>query len=81
MPRVGELLRDLVSRRMDFSVRRLHILDGGKALHAGVERHAGKAALIQRCQVHKRRNVADHLPDDQKPLVAAKLNAAYAQEN
>ena len=78
---VGELLGDLVSRGLDFSQPRLYVLDGGKALHAAVERHAGKAALIQRCQVHKRRNVADHLPDDQKPLVAAKLNAAYALEN
>ena len=55
---VGELLSDLAGRGLDFSVPRLYVLDGGKALAAAVRRHAGEAALIQRCQVHKRRNVA-----------------------
>ena len=46
-----------------------------------MKNHAGEAALIQRCQVHKRRNVLDHLPEDQKSLAATKLNAAYAMGN
>jgi len=75
---VGELLGDLVERGFDFTVTRLYVLDGGKALSAAVKAHAGESALIQRCQVHKRRNVLEHLPEDQKPLVAQKLNAAYA---
>jgi len=78
---VGELLGDLAHRGLDFSQTRLYVLDGGKALHAAVKSHAGESALIQRCQVHKRRNVLDHLPEDQKLLVAQKLNAAYAMEN
>src|SRR5579862_5412871 len=77
---VGELLSDLVDRGLDFSEPRLYILDGGKALTASVKKHAGESAAIQRCQVHKRRNVLDHLTDDQKPAVAKKLNAAYALE-
>lgn len=77
---VGELLSDLIERGFDFSEARLYVLDGGKALHAAVRRHAGDAAPIQRCQVHKRRNVLDHLADDQKDGIAAKLNAAYAYE-
>src|SRR5229473_4456101 len=60
---------------------RLYVLDGGKALHAAVKKYAGESAPIQRCQVHKRRNVLDHLTDEQKPLVAKKLNAAYALED
>lgn len=78
---VGELLGDLAHRGLDFTETRLYVLDGGKALHAAVKSHAGESALIQRCQVHKRRNVLDHLPEDQKPLVATKLNTAYAMEN
>jgi putative transposase len=78
---VGELLGDLAERGFDFSVTRLYVLDGAKALWAAVKTHAGESALIQRCQVHKRRNVLDHLPEDQKPLVSQKLNAAYASEN
>ena len=53
---VSELLSDLAARGLDFSVPRLYVLDGGKALAAAVRRHAGEAAFIQRCQVHKRRN-------------------------
>jgi putative transposase len=78
---VGELLGDLVNRGLDFSEPRLYILDGGKALTAAVKRHAGESAAIQRCQVHKRRNVLDHLTDEQKPVVAQRLNAAYALED
>ena len=75
---VGELLGDLVERGLDFTEPRLYILDGGKALTAAVKKHAGESAAIQRCQVHKRRNVLDHLTDEQKPAIAKKLNAAYA---
>jgi putative transposase len=75
---VGELLGDLVERGLDFTEPRLYILDGGKALSAAVKKHAGESAAIQRCQVHKRRNVLDHLTDEQKPAVSKKLNAAYA---
>src|ERR1700704_5152593 len=75
---VNALLRELVERGLDFSTPRLYVLDGGKALHAAVRRHAGEAALIQRCQVHKKRNVADHLPDEHKADVRRKLQNAYA---
>ena len=78
---VGELLGELANRGLDFSEPRLYVLDGGKALHAAVKKYAGESAPIQRCQVHKRRNVLDHLTDEQKPLVAKKLNLAYALED
>jgi len=78
---VGELLGDLVERGLDFTAPRLYVLDGGKALTAAVKKYAGESAAIQRCQVHKRRNVLDHLTDEQKPAAAKKLNAAYALED
>jgi transposase-like protein len=78
---VGELLGDLMNRGLDFTVPRLYVLDGGKALHAAVKKYAGESAPIQRCQVHKRRNVLDHVTDENKPLVAKKLNEAYAMED
>lgn len=82
---VGELLSDLMNRGLmnrglDFTEPRLYVLDGGKALQAAVRKHAGDSAPILRCQVHKRRNVLDHLADDQKQATAKKLNAAYALE-
>jgi len=75
---VNALLSELVERGLDFSTPRLYILDGGKALHAAVRRHAGEAGFIQRCQVHKKRNVVDHLPDEHKADVKRKLQNAYA---
>jgi len=75
---VNALLSELVERGLDFSTPRLYILDGGKALHAAVRRHAGEAAFIQRCQVHKKRNVVDHLPEEYKTDVKTKRQNAYA---
>ena len=46
-----------------------------------MKKYAGEAVPIQRCQVQKRRNVLDHLTDENKPLVAKKLNEAYAMED
>jgi putative transposase len=54
------------------------VLDGGKALAAAVRKHAGEAAFIPRCQVHKKRNVVDHLPDEHKAGVRRKMQNAYA---
>jgi transposase-like protein len=78
---IGELLGDLMERGLDLTVPRLYVLDGAKALTAAVKKYGGEKALIQRCQVHKRRNVLDHLTEEQRPLAAKKLNAAYAMED
>ncbi|HEY7617752.1 MAG TPA: IS256 family transposase [Terriglobales bacterium] len=78
---VGELLGELLERGLDFSEPRLYVLDGGKALHKAVRKQAGEQGAIQRCQVHKRRNVLDHLSEEHKPAVANRLNAAYALED
>jgi transposase-like protein len=75
---VGELLSDLMERGLDFSTPRPCILHGGKALHTAVRRHGGEAAFIQRCQVHKKRNVMEHLPEEHRRAVGRKLQNAYA---
>ena len=77
---VGELLGDLVSRGLDFTEPRLYVLDGGKALTAAVKRYAGESAAIQRCQVHKRRNVLGHLTDEQKPGIAKRALKAIKEK-
>jgi putative transposase len=74
---VKQLLNDLRDRGVDFELARLYILDGGKALHAAVRHAAGKAALVQRCQVHKIRNVIDHLTEEYQSHVRQKMHAAY----
>ena len=75
---VSALLSELLERGLDFSTPRLYVLDGGKALAAAVRKHAGEAAFLQRCQVHKKRNVVDHLPDEHKSDVRRKMQNAYA---
>ena len=39
----------------------------------------GERALIQRCQVHKARNVTEHLPESERPFLRRKLEAAWRQ--
>jgi putative transposase len=74
---VRALLADLVSRGLDASDGLLLVLDGAKALSAAVREVFGNRAVIQRCTLHKRRNVAEHLPDKEKDWVDAKLVRAF----
>lgn len=74
---VTALLADLVSRGLNYDDGLLLVLDGAKALAAGVREVFGDKAVVQRCTLHKRRNVADHLPDKEKPFVDAKLIKAF----
>lgn len=74
---VRSLLADLVARGLAFDDGLLVVLDGAKAVSAAVREVFGAKALIQRCTLHKRRNVADHLPDNQKAWVDAKLVKAF----
>lgn len=71
------LLNDLIERGLDFSQPRLYVVDGGKAIRAAIRDHAGDAAFIQRCQVHKIRNVCEHLPEAERHSVRFQMRAAY----
>ena len=73
------LLADLQSRGLRTDRSLLVILDGSKALHKAVTQMFGSAALIQRCQVHKLRNILEHLPEGQRPWVRAIVARAYKQ--
>ena len=57
------------------------MLDGSKALRAAVTAVFGRAALVQRGQIHKTRNILDHLPERQRPWVLAILKRAYQSED
>jgi transposase-like protein len=74
---VKQVLGDLRERGVDFEVPRLYVLDGGKALQAAVRQTAGKAGIVQRCQVHKIRNVVEHLPEEHQSHVRQKMQSAY----
>ena len=62
------LLDNLVGRGLDPKVGRLFIIDGAKALSKAIRNTFGRHTPIQRCQVHKARNITERLP---KPLHAS----------
>jgi putative transposase len=74
---VRALLADLLECGLGYDDGLLVVIDGAKALAAAVREVFGAKALIQRCTLHKHRNVADHLPDKEKEWVDAKLVKAF----
>jgi len=76
---VTDLLADLVARGLRFEHGILAVLDGSKALRAAVVKVFGERALIQRCTLHKRRNVTGYLPVDARNAIDRRLAMAFAQ--
>ncbi|PCC68471.1 Transposase, Mutator family [Nannocystis exedens] len=70
------LLRDLAERGLDTRRSTLFVIDGAKAMRRAILDVFGKRALLQRCQVHKVRNVVDHLPEQKKDSVRKVLRDA-----
>lgn len=73
----GDLLDELIERGLDAQAPLLFVIDGSKALRRAIRVRWGERALVQRCQVHKRRNVCDYLPEDKQPAVRAAIQRAY----
>jgi putative transposase len=78
---VKGLLEDLVDRGLDLQRRYLVVIDGSKALRAGVERVFGAQVEVQRCQVHKRRNVKEYLPENCQKDYDRRMRNAYAMSS
>jgi putative transposase len=78
---VKGLLEDLVDRGLDLQRRYLVVIDGSKALRAGVERVFGDRVEVQRCQIHKRRNVKEYLPENCQKDYDRRMRNAYAMSN
>jgi transposase-like protein len=72
------LLANLVERGLDTTRSLLVVIDGGKALRRAVREVLGKRAMVQRCQLHKKRNVLEQLPERMRANVSAALSQAYA---
>lgn len=76
---VKALLNDLRERGLNTESSMLVVLDGAKALHKGVKEIFGSLALIQRCRIHKLRNVVEHLPKEKRSQAAWRLRGAWAK--
>jgi hypothetical protein len=76
---VRGLLVGLRERGLDTTRPILAVLDGAKALSAAVTEVFDRP-VIQRCQLHKIRNVTDKLPQHMRPVVTSRMKAAYAAD-
>jgi putative transposase len=75
------LLSDLEARGVRTDRAMLFVIDGSKALAKAIRAKFGTRALIQRCQVHKKRNVEDHLPEGVRRNAGRTISAAYQSGN
>jgi transposase-like protein len=71
------LLEELVERGLDLEHPILVVIDGAKALRKAVTDVLGENAAVQRCTVHKRRNVLAHLPKSDQAWVSRRMLQAY----
>jgi len=74
---VTALLHNLVDRGLRVEQSMLFVIDGAKAIRKALRDVFGDRAIVQRCQVHKARNVRDHLPESRRPYVARQIRDAY----
>jgi len=74
---VQALLDNLIDRGLDPKVCRLFIVDGAKALRKAIQRTFGKHTPIQRCQIHKGRNIMERLPKHLHAPVRRALRQAW----
>jgi transposase-like protein len=73
-----ETLSDLIARGLRTDRVVLFVIDGSKALRKAISEVFGARALVQRCHVHKLRNVLDHLPEEVRPSVKRALGDTWA---
>jgi transposase-like protein len=76
---VTDLLADLVARGLRYENGILAVLDGSKALRKAVAKVFGDRALVQRCTLHKRRNVIGYLPVGERDAIDRRLAIAFGQ--
>src|SRR5712691_444625 len=74
------LLRNLIDRGLKVERARLFVIDGGKGVRKAIRSVFGSWALVQRCQIHKLRNVLDHLPEGKRSWMRAAIRRAWAAE-
>lgn len=76
-----ELLEELVDRGLSSEEPTLFVLDGAKALRKAVRALWGEKALVQRCRIHKGRNVREHLEEKHHEALAQRLRLAWGMKD
>jgi transposase-like protein len=75
------LLQDLLERGLKINGRVLCVIDGGRGLRKALADVLGDIAMVQRCTLHKRRNLLAHLPQSRHAHVARALSEAWASDS
>ena len=71
------LLSDLIERGLSAERPCLFVIDGSKGIRRAIVDLFGELGVVQRCQVHKRRNVLGHLPETMQASVRRAIQQAY----
>jgi transposase-like protein len=78
---VQALIDNLIERGLDPAVQRLFIVDGSKALSKAIRASFGRNVAIQRCQIHKARNIMERLPKSAHAQVRRVLRQAWEMDD
>lgn len=76
-----EFLEELSERGLSSKEGLLFVVDGGKGIGAALREVFGNQVLVQRCQVHKKRNVLDKLPESARDSVSKQLEELWSCQN
>jgi putative transposase len=75
------LLQNMIDRGLRLDAPTLFVIDGGKGIRKALNDVFGDRAVVQRCQVHKARNVRDHLPEERRAYVRRQMRDAYKSKS
>ncbi len=78
---VMDLLANLQERGLELVRRALFVVDGSKALRKAIRETFGSRVVVQRCIVHKLRNVLSYLPPKWETEARRRLNAAWGMNS
>jgi len=78
---VQALIDNLVERGLNPAAPRPFIIDGSKALSKAIRATFGREAAIQRCQIHKARNIMDRLPKSMHAQVRCVLRQGWEMDD
>lgn len=76
-----EFLEELVERGLSGDGGVLFVVDGGKGLGVAIREVFGSNVLVQRCQIHKKRNVLEKLPESAREAAGLQLEELWSCHN
>lgn len=78
---ITSMFREMIRRGFDASEGLLVVIDGGSGLRKAIDSTFGSQAVVQRCVIHKMRNILDHLAESDRPAWKRKLAELYNSED